>query len=83
MPVSANAPARCITQVYVSPGNLHTASINSICWAPYELGLCLVAGSSDGSVSVLEHTQAGTWDTIKVRTSGSLSQCMGEHVTST
>lgn len=46
-------------QVYQSP--LHTSSVNSVGWAPYELGLALAAGSSDGAVSVLTYTPDGTW----------------------
>lgn len=33
--------------------NLHTASVNSIAWAPYDLGTMLACASSDGKVSVL------------------------------
>ncbi|GMP35272.1 hypothetical protein CsSME_00007781 [Camellia sinensis var. sinensis] len=31
----------------------HISSLNSIAWAPHELGLCLACGSSDGNISVL------------------------------
>ncbi|KAG4122818.1 hypothetical protein ERO13_D11G290601v2 [Gossypium hirsutum] len=30
----------------------HKSSVNSIAWAPHELGLCLACGSSDGNISV-------------------------------
>ncbi|EFJ49966.1 hypothetical protein VOLCADRAFT_80440 [Volvox carteri f. nagariensis] len=53
-------------QAYISPGNLHTASVNSICWAPYELGLILACASSDGSVSFLEYKADGTWEINKL-----------------
>ncbi|KAI9220515.1 protein transporter sec-13 [Blastocladiella britannica] len=33
----------------------HTASVNSIAWAPYEYGLVLACGSSDGNVSLLSY----------------------------
>jgi hypothetical protein len=56
----------CFLQAYISPGNLHTASVNSICWAPYELGLILACASSDGSVSLLEYKADGSWETNKV-----------------
>ena len=52
-------------QVYVSP--LHTASVNSLCWAPYELGLALAAASSDGSLSVLTYQPDGSWFAEKAR----------------
>ncbi|GAX74890.1 hypothetical protein CEUSTIGMA_g2336.t1 [Chlamydomonas eustigma] len=45
-------------QVYITPSTLHTASINSIAWAPQELGLILAVASSDGTCSVLEYTPA-------------------------
>lgn len=42
---------------------MHTSSINSIAWAPHELGALLACASSDGKVSVLEFKDDGTWDT--------------------
>ena len=42
---------------------MHTSSINSIAWAPHELGAILACASSDGKVSVLEFKDDGTWDT--------------------
>ncbi|KAL0450619.1 UNVERIFIED_CONTAM: protein transport protein SEC13A [Sesamum latifolium] len=30
----------------------HKSSVNSIAWAPHELGFCLACGSSDGNISV-------------------------------
>lgn len=41
--------------------------MNSICWAPYELGLILACASSDGTVSLIEYKADGTWETTKVR----------------
>eukprot|EP00884_Botryococcus_braunii_P010690 jgi/Botrbrau1/19622/Bobra.0448s0002.1 len=46
-------------QVFVS--DQHTASVNCIAFAPYELGLMLAAASSDGSVSVLSYLPDGQW----------------------
>ncbi|SPO37315.1 probable SEC13 - protein transport protein [Pseudozyma flocculosa] len=40
---------------------LHTASVNSIAWAPHELGSVLACASSDGNVSVLTFNNDGTW----------------------
>ncbi|KAG8814127.1 GTPase-activating protein S13 [Serendipita sp. 399] len=42
--------------------SLHTASVNSIAWAPHELGAILACASSDGKVSVLTFKNDGTWD---------------------
>ncbi|GAA95734.1 hypothetical protein E5Q_02391 [Mixia osmundae IAM 14324] len=41
---------------------LHNASVNSISWAPHELGPILACASSDGKVSVLTFNNDGTWD---------------------
>ncbi len=56
-----------LLQAYITPANLHTASVNSICWAPYELGLILACASSDGAVSLIEYKSDGSWETTKVR----------------
>lgn len=54
-------------QVYISPPTLHTASVNSIAWAPHELGLLLAAGSSDGTISISEYNiTTGSWNSIKL-----------------
>lgn len=55
-------------QVYKTPGTLHTASINGVSFAPYELGLLLACASSDGSISVIEHKGEGVFETTKVAT---------------
>lgn len=55
-------------QVYKTPSALHAGSINGIAFGPQELGLVLACASSDGSVSVVEHQQDGTWTSSKVRT---------------
>ncbi|KAJ3692159.1 hypothetical protein LUZ60_012509 [Juncus effusus] len=45
----------------------HKSSVNSISWAPHELGLCLASGSSDGNISVFTARQDGlTWDTAHI-----------------
>ena len=41
-------------------------TVNSVCWAPQELGLILICGSSDGAISVISSTGDGTWDTKKI-----------------
>ena len=46
---------------------MHTASVNSVAFAPYELGLQVAAASSDGSFSVHSYdSQSAQWGTIKV-----------------
>ncbi|KAJ3200302.1 GTPase-activating protein S13 [Clydaea vesicula] len=39
----------------------HSASVNSISWAPHEFGLILVCGSSDGNISVLSIKEDNEW----------------------
>jgi len=59
--------------LYQSPPGLHTASINSVTFAPQEVGLCLAAASSDGSVSILSYdANTGTWTTDKIASAHSL-----------
>ena len=52
-------------QVYAA--QCHTSSVNSVSFAPHELGLVVAAASSDGSLSVLTHQPDGSWQTEKVR----------------
>lgn len=42
--------------------SLHTASVNSIAWAPYELGPILACASSDGKTSVINFQNDGSTD---------------------
>jgi protein transport protein SEC13 len=59
--------------LYQTPAGLHTASINSVTFAPQEVGLVLAAASSDGSISVLSYdANAGTWKTEKIANAHSL-----------
>ncbi|CAN1215745.1 Protein transport protein SEC13 homolog B [Linum perenne] len=44
----------------------HKSSVNSIAWAPHELGLCLACGSSDGNISVFTARGDGGWDTSRI-----------------
>ncbi|KAK2465005.1 hypothetical protein APHAL10511_003081 [Amanita phalloides] len=45
----------------VKEHNLHTASVNSVSWAPHELGAILACASSDGKISVLTFKNDGQW----------------------
>ncbi|KII90409.1 hypothetical protein PLICRDRAFT_38938 [Plicaturopsis crispa FD-325 SS-3] len=45
----------------VKEHTLHTASVNSVSWAPHELGAILACASSDGKVSVLTFKDDGQW----------------------
>ncbi|KAI6099059.1 WD40-repeat-containing domain protein [Pisolithus croceorrhizus] len=51
---------------------LHAASVNSISWAPHELGAILACASSDGKISVLTLKDDGQWsaDTINAHAIG-------------
>ncbi len=54
----------CPAQAYSAP--VHSASVNSVAFAPHELGLILAAASSDGSISILTYHE-GAWTPYKVR----------------
>ncbi|KAF8059901.1 protein transporter SEC13 [Lyophyllum atratum] len=45
----------------VKEHTLHTASVNSVSWAPHELGAILACASSDGKLSVLTFKNDGQW----------------------
>ncbi|KAI4138121.1 MAG: hypothetical protein LQ340_008071, partial [Diploschistes diacapsis] len=47
----------------VFESTLHTASVNSLSWAPHECGCVLACASSDGSISVLEF-EDGRWEHV-------------------
>lgn len=45
----------------------HDSSVNSVHWAPYEHGLILACGSSDGSISILKYvSETNSWDMEKI-----------------
>ncbi|KAI5123014.1 hypothetical protein M0805_007635 [Coniferiporia weirii] len=50
------------TWTKIKEHNLHSASVNSISWAPHELGAILACASSDGKLSVLTFKNDGSWD---------------------
>lgn len=46
---------------------VHDSSVNSVSFAPHELGLILAAGSSDGSISILHYSDVSNqWETEKI-----------------
>ncbi|KAG1800800.1 WD40-repeat-containing domain protein [Suillus plorans] len=45
----------------VKEHTLHAASVNSVSWAPHELGAMLACASSDGKLSVLTFKDDGQW----------------------
>jgi len=48
--------------------NLHESSVNSVSFCPHQYGLILAGGSSDGTVSVLTHSDTDdSWDVSKIR----------------
>ncbi|MBW0465081.1 hypothetical protein O181_004796 [Austropuccinia psidii MF-1] len=62
---STNNPSSNQTQSTwekIKEHTLHSASVNSISWAPHEYGPILACASSDGKVSVLSFKDDGTWD---------------------
>ncbi|KAG7997732.1 hypothetical protein I3843_01G224300 [Carya illinoinensis] len=58
------------TQVHVFSD--HKSSVNSIAWAPHELGLCLTCGSSDGNILIFVAKLDGGWDTLRIDKARSL-----------
>jgi len=48
--------------IKIKEHTLHTASVNSVSWAPHELGAILACASSDGKLSVLSFKNDGQWD---------------------
>jgi len=54
----ASAPA---SWTRIKEHTLHTASVNSVSWAPHELGAMVACASSDGKLSVLTFKNDGTW----------------------
>ncbi|KAG2002307.1 protein transporter SEC13 [Coprinopsis cinerea AmutBmut pab1-1] len=48
--------------IKIKEHTLHTASVNSVSWAPHELGAILACASSDGKLSVLTFKNDGQWD---------------------
>lgn len=48
--------------IKIKEHTLHTASVNSVSWAPHELGSILACASSDGKLSVLTFKNDGQWD---------------------
>lgn len=49
----------------------HDSSVNSVAWAPHELGLILACGSSDGSISIITNN-GDTWDSQKIQSAHSI-----------
>lgn len=44
----------------IAEHSAHTASVNSVSWAPHELGAILLCTSSDGQISVVDFNEDGT-----------------------
>lgn len=40
------------------------ASVNSICWAPWEYGLVLAAGSADGKIHIIQRKGDDSWTIV-------------------
>lgn len=48
-------------------------AVNSVCWGPYEFGLILACGSSDGAISLLTLTGDQQWDVKKISNAHTVS----------
>jgi protein transport protein SEC13 len=59
---TGSAAASNKTWTTIKEHNLHNASVNSVSWAPHELGAIVACASSDGRISVLTFKNDGTWD---------------------
>uniref|UniRef100_A0A4W5RBE7 Protein SEC13 homolog n=1 Tax=Hucho hucho TaxID=62062 RepID=A0A4W5RBE7_9TELE len=44
----------------------HDSSVNSVCWGPYDFGLILACGSSDGVISLVTCSGDQQWDVKKI-----------------
>ena len=44
----------------------HKVSVNSVSWAPHEIGLVLACGASDGCILVLSARSDGGWDSTRI-----------------
>lgn len=49
------------------------STVNSVCWGPYEFGLILACGSSDGAISLLTFTGDQQWDVKKISNAHTVS----------
>lgn len=48
-------------------------AVNSVCWGPYDFGLLLACGSSDGAISLLTFTGDQQWDVKKISNAHTVS----------
>lgn len=51
--------------------------MNSVCWGPYDFGLILACGSSDGAISLLTFTGDQQWDVKKISNAHTVSGALG------
>ena len=49
------------------------STVNSVCWGPYDFGLILACGSSDGAISLLTFTGEQQWDVKKISNAHTVS----------
>lgn len=54
------------------------SAVNSVCWGPYDFGLILACGSSDGAISLLTFTGDQQWDVKKINNAHTV--IYGEHI---
>lgn len=48
-------------------------AVNSVCWGPYDFGLVMACGSSDGAISILTFSGDGQWDIKKISNAHTVS----------
>lgn len=49
------------------------STVNSVCWGPYDFGLILACGSSDGAISLLTFTGDQQWEVKKINNAHTVS----------
>lgn len=52
---------------------MSVSTVNSVCWGPYDFGLILACGSSDGAISLLTFTGDQQWDVKKISNAHTVS----------
>lgn len=52
------------------------STVNSVCWGPYDFGLILACGSSDGAISLLTFSGDQQWDVKKISNAHTVSTAL-------
>lgn len=70
------APPWC-TGTGAAVTDVSVPTVNSVCWGPYDFGLILACGSSDGAISLLTFTGDQQWDVKKINNAHTVSGSAG------